>query len=526
MAESPILDASGRPFPKVDILQEVVHASVTGVNQAWSTDTVSTSLDPARLRAILNAAATGDARDYLTLAEEMEEKDPHYAAVLGTRKRAVSGLPISVEAASAQPHDEELADVVRQLVELPEFGDMLDDLLDAIGKGYSVVEPLWEYRDGKFWPKSYEHRDPRWFQFDRVTGKRLQLLDSTGLGTELPPGRLLIHRPRLKSGLPIRGGVARLVAVSYMCKSFTLKDWMRFAELYGMPLRIGRYGPGAKPDDIAVLRRAVAQLAADAAAILPEGMKIDFVEIANAAGGAELFEKLAEWLDKQISKAVLGQTMTTDDGSSQSQANVHNEVRKDILKADAKQLAATVNHLVRIFIDLNYGPQKVYPKVVLQVTEPEDLKALADALTPFIDRGLKVESSAILDKFGLSAPEDGAEVLRAKDGAPAAPALNHEQRSCHCHACNVERGKRKALNAEQSRDELDQLADDDLGDWEPLLRPVLDPVQELADKAASFDEFKAGLAALLDDMDPTELVEKLAIASFKARALGDVRDEL
>lgn len=76
-------------------------------------------------------------------------------------------------------------------------------------------------------------------------------------------------------------------------------------------------------------------------------MKIEFEEIANAAGGAELFERLAEWLDKQISKAVLGQTMTTDDGSSQSQANVHNEVRMDILRADAKQLAATLNRLVR-----------------------------------------------------------------------------------------------------------------------------------------------------------------------------------
>jgi len=49
----------------------------------------------------------------------------------------------------------------------------------------------------------------------------------------------------LKSGLPIRGGVARLVAVSIMCKVFGLKDWMRFAELFGMPLRISRYGPGA-----------------------------------------------------------------------------------------------------------------------------------------------------------------------------------------------------------------------------------------------------------------------------------------
>lgn len=523
MAESVIVDAQGRPIHKTELLQELVQASTTGVYQAWTAESVSATLDPARLRSILNAAAQGDHYSYLTLAEEMEEKDPHYAAVLGTRKRAVSGLPAVVEAASEDERDEQLAEAVRELVEAPEFSDMLDDLLDAIGKGFSVAEPIWQLIGGQLWPVRYEHRDPRWFQFDKVTGQRLQLRSEGGDGLEIPAGKLIIHKPRLKSGLPIRGGVARLVAVSFMCKAFGLKDWMRFAELYGMPLRIGRYGPGAKSDDIAVLRRAVAQLAADAAAVMPEGMKIEFQEIANAAGGAELFERMAEWLDKQISKGVLGQTMTTDDGSSQSQANVHNEVRMDILRADAKQLAATLNRdLVRTFIDLNFGPQERYPRIVLQVTEAEDLKALADALGPFIDRGLPVEASAILDKFGLAAPEAGAAILRPQNSMQPL-ALNHEHKPCGCPAC----GERKALNAEQQvHDELDELVADELGDWVPVMKPVLDPVQQLAQQVETFDEFRAGLADLLDQMDDSTLIERLALAAFKARAKGDVSDQL
>lgn len=523
MAESVIVDAQGRPIHKTELLQELVQASTTGVYQAWTVESVSATLDPARLRSILNAAAQGDHYSYLTLAEEMEEKDPHYAAVLGTRKRAVSGLPVVVEAASEDERDEQLAEAVRELVEAPEFSDMLDDLLDAIGKGFSVAEPIWQLIGGQLWPVRYEHRDPRWFQFDKVTGQRLQLRSEGGDGLEIPAGKLIIHKPRLKSGLPIRGGVARLVAVSFMCKAFGLKDWMRFAELYGMPLRIGRYGPGAKSDDIAVLRRAVAQLAADAAAVMPEGMKIEFQEIANAAGGAELFERMAEWLDKQISKGVLGQTMTTDDGSSQSQANVHNEVRMDILRADAKQLAATLNRdLVRTFIDLNFGPQERYPRIVLQVTEAEDLKALADALGPFIDRGLPVEASAILDKFGLAAPEAGAAILRPQNSMQPL-ALNHEHKPCGCPAC----GERKALNAEQQvHDELDELVADELGDWVPVMKPVLDPVQQLAHQVETFDEFRAGLADLLDQMDDSALIERLALAAFKARAKGDVSDQL
>ncbi|MCY1215737.1 hypothetical protein D9M72_275900 [compost metagenome] len=163
-----------------------------------------------------------------------------------------------------------------------------------------------------------------------------------------------------------------------------------------------------------------------------------------------------------------------------------------------------------------------YPKIVLQVTEPEDLKALADALTPFIDRGLPVGAADILDRFGLAAPESGATLLRPVNALQPAPALNHEWH-CACPACGTQR---KALNAEQQRDALDELADADLAEWEPLLSPVLDPVQQLAERATTFEEFRVGLAGLLDEMDDTELVERLAAAAFKARGLGDGGDRL
>lgn len=525
MDESPILDASGKPFLKKSMLQEVIQATTTGVHQAWGVDSVSSSLDPARLRTILQNAATGDILEYLVLAEEMEEKDLHYASVLGTRKRAVAGVPVSVEAGGEDTRSEEIADAVRKLVDAPEFSDLVSDLLDGLGKGFSAVEPGWELKGEQLWPVKYDHRDPRWFQFDKLTGRKLLIREEAGDGREIPPGRMIVHIPRLKSGLPIRGGLARLVAVSYMCKAFSLKDWMRYTELFGMPLRIGRYGPGAKPDDIAVLRRAVAQLAADAAAVLPKEMLIEFQEIANSTGGAELFARLAEWLDRQVSKAVLGQTMTTDDGSSQSQATVHNDVRLDILKADAKQLAATINRdLVRVFVDYNFGPQENYPSAAFQVTEPEDLKALADALTPFIDRGLQVEQSAILERFGLSAPAEGAQLLKPTGQQPVAgPALNNEQR-CNCPGCG---GHRQALNQEQKpRDSLDTLVDEAAADWVPVMRPVLDPLLQLAKDSDDFDAFRAGLAGLLEQMDDSVLIEQLARAAFKARGQGDAGDAL
>jgi len=70
-------------------------------------------------------------------------------------------------------------------------------------------------------------------------------------------------------------------------------------------------------------------------------------------------------------------------------------------------------------------------------------------------------------------------------------------------------------------DEIDQLAADALGDWEPLVAPAVDPIRRLAERAGSFEEFLADLPALLDQMDPKALVESLAEAAFKARGLGE-----
>lgn len=409
---STLLDHRGRPVRRAELQQELA-AVVAGVRSMWYASAAD-DLTPARLASILRAAVNGDATAYLTLAEEMEERELHYGSVLGTRKLAVSGLDVAVEAASDEPGDVELANEVRGIVRRPEFHTLVDELLDGIAKGYSVCEIIWDRSASQWLPARYEWRDPRFFFFDRLSGRDLRLRDNAAPdGLALEPYKFVTHIPRLKSGQPIRGGLARRVAASYMCKSYSLRDWMTFAELFGIPLRIGKYGSGASAEDISTLVSAVVNLGSDAAAVLHDSMTIDLVERAGASGSGQLvFEALARWLDSQISKAVLGQTMTADDGSSLGQAKVHNDVRKDILVADARQLSATLNRdLVQPFIALNYGPQENYPLVALVIDEPEDLESLAKSLPPFIDRGLRVEASVIADKFGLPDPKQDAALL-------------------------------------------------------------------------------------------------------------------
>ena len=124
-----------------------------------------------------------------------------------------------------------------------------------------------------------------------------------------------------------------------------------------------------------------------------------------------------EYLDAQVSKAVLGQTLTTEmprSGGSRAAAQVHEGVRRDILNADAKRLAATLaRDLVRPIVELNMGPQRQYPKIELGLPDDSDAKVFAEIVAMLADRGLRVRQKTILDKLGIAEAGAGDAVLGA-----------------------------------------------------------------------------------------------------------------
>jgi phage gp29-like protein len=537
-----LYDHRGRPIRSRDLLKELAAPSFAGVRQVWY-ESVANGLTPERLAEVMVAVDQNDILAYLTLAEEMEERDLHYHSVLGTRKLAVAGLPVNVEAHSDDARDVEIADAARELVETDEFREMLPDALDALGKSFSVVEIMWDRSSGARWfPRGYKWRDPRFFQFDNAGRDQLRLRDESDMvnGLELAPFKFIQHRPKLKSGLTIRGGLARLAAVAYMCKGYTIKDWLAFMEVFGMPLRLGKYDKSATADQKATLLAAVTNLGSDAAAIVPRDMELELIEAAKSAGGEKLFKEAADWLDKQVSKGVLGQTMTVEDGSSLSQARVHAEVRQDILEADAAQLSATLRRdLVRPFVDLNFGVLKpgTYPKFVIAQEKPEDLKLLSEALPPFVKLGLPVEASWVRDKFGAPEPDDDALLLGGvslvppeetppeetppEETPPEETATQRRMRALEDQVAMLLAETRRS-----SADELDALAGEALGDWQPFMDPVLQPLLELAQRSTSWSEFREGFRAAVAEIDLQRFTERLAQAGFVARGLGDATDDV
>jgi len=302
-----------------------------------------------------------------------------------------------------------------------------------------------------------------------------------------------------------------------MCKAYTFKDWMSFIETYGLPLRIGRYDANATKEDVAKLYQAVANIGTDAAAVMPKSMEITFEKAQTLAGSEKIFETFARYIDEQVSKAVLGQTMTADSGSSQAQATVHNEVRHDIAAADARAVAGAINRdLVRAFVDLNFGVQQAYPRLILPVAEPEDIKTKIEGAARLMERGVRFKATELRTALGFSDPEEGDEIAGGTVPAPAAAAAPAQNRQA---------GQGLVLNRQQGEDLLDEVGAEMLSDWEEVGSAMEAAIAGATEGADSYADVLDRLPETLRQMPSAVLIETLVKGMFRARAVGDAQDD-
>lgn len=381
-------------------------------------ESVSHNLTPKRLAHLLRGVNEGDADRYLTLAEEMEENDLHYRSVLFTRRMMLSSAPRMVTAAGDSEEHRRNKEVVEALVVEDAFTDLVFEMTDGLSKGYSVIETLWDtdHPGATPWrPVRYQWRDPRRFMVNPISGGNLRLRSSGAMeGKELPAGRYVVHRPRLKSGKALRSGLAYPAAIAYALKNFTVRDLMRFLEVMGIPARIAKSDEAMKDrKERRKLLMALRRLQSDTVAVVPPGTEIEYAR--GAGQGGDIFLGTARYWDAQISKLVLGQTMTTDDGASKSQAGVHNLVRIDIAQHDAGAVSADINRcLVRPFIDHNFGrpADGLYPRVSLPIREKENVTARIKAFCALADRGVEISQDDAREAIGVPKPEANADLMQ------------------------------------------------------------------------------------------------------------------
>jgi phage gp29-like protein len=572
VATTKILDEHGNPIDMAALLEPQTEqpgaagsSHVGWLKREWDAHP-GRALTPLRLNAILQQAEAGNLIAQLELADDMEERDGQIYSELAKRKTAVTTLQWDVEPPDdASPDEQKTADQVRDwLKAIPCFEeDILLELMDAVLKGFKPIEMWWELDQGTLQPR-FEARPQRWLCLDEDRDS-LNLRDgSTQFGVPLQPYGWLLHMHRSRNGYLARAPLARVLAWPYLFKHYAVRDLAEFLEIYGLPMRLGKYPTGASDDEKRKLLAAVVSIGHNAGGVIPQSMAIDFASAAQ--GNEKPFETMWKGMDALQSKIILGQTLSSSEGQNGTQAlgTVHNEVRIDILKSDAKRVAATLtSQLIKpmVLFNISRADPRRLPRFCLDVPEPEDIKLYADSLPKLAGAGMRIGVKDMHRRLRIEEAEDGEEILKgppapvapgaaggpagpgatppragnadlppggktAPAGTPAAAAAKEPKQPGDSAdlagrtALAARNFSPAELAADAARDPTATVAHRLEGAGQPAWARLLDQVKTLVDQAGSLAELQGTLVAAYGDLDSTELVKLMAAAYALAELKG------
>jgi len=334
------------------------------------------------------------------------------------------------------------------------------------------------------------------------------------LGEPLRPFGWITHVHKAKSGYLERAALFRQLVWTYLFKNYSVGDLAEFLEIYGIPLRVGKYHSGASEAEKTTLLRALSSIGHNAAGIVPESMMLEFHDAAD--GDPKAFELMMSWCERNQSKVILGATLTSGaDGAASTNAlgQIHNEVRKDLRDSDLRQIGTTLTRdLVYAVAALNGlapdGPRRA-PVFQLNAQEPEDLATYATALPQLVAIGLRPTVKWAHEQLGIPQPQAGEPVL----GAPALPTLG---------AAFGQQPGRAAFAAQSPADTPPPMLQAALlaAGAAPAVDGWLDQVRALVAKAESLQDIRDGLEALLPDMTLDQYAAAMGQALAAAQLAG------
>ncbi len=535
MVMTSIIGLDGKPL-KIDkaTLAEPQTAKLLGLHHEFQGHP-SRGLTPSKLAAILDEAERGNMQAQFELYEDIEEKDGHVYAEMGKRRRALISLDAEVvPPPNATAKEKDNARILGELLDgLDDFEDVLFDITDGIGKGFVCLEfGGWSRTRGERLPLSISHRPQSWFVPHRGTAAQSIRLRGAAGGEPLNPFGWITHIHKAKSGYLERSALFRVLVWPYLFKNYSVGDLAEFLEIYGIPMRVGKYPGGASNAEKLTLLRALAQIGHNAAGIIPAGMEVDFHDATT--GDPDAYNAMIGWCERTQSKAILGGTLTSDSSAgtnTNALGNVHNECRLDLRDADAIQVAKTISRDLIYPIAILNGLTTDWrrcPRYRFDVSEPEDLTVHAESLPKLVDMGYRIGRQWAQERVGIPEPEEGEDILTTAAPAPQTPGLlpppNAEQTAENQSALSANPAKpAQPVQLQPPQQMHEQLAQN-------LSAPVdqwINTVRELANQVGSLEELRDRLLELYPQMTLDDYAaamrDGLAVANLAGRA--EVTDE-
>ncbi|AFL76223.1 DUF935 domain-containing protein [Thiocystis violascens] len=306
--------------------------------------------------------------------------DAQVGATLQQRRLALLRTEWQVIPGGETRVDRQAAALIEETLERIRWDAVCAGMHYGVFYGHAVAECLWAREGSRIVLDAVRVRDRARFGFDGA--QRLRLRTASQSNGELLPERKFWN---FRTGAdhddePYGLGLAHWLYWPVLFKRANIKFWLIAAEKFGSPTAMGVFPPNATAQERQQLLATLRAIQTDAGVILPEGMTIELLE-AKRAGGTD-YPALCAYMDAAIAKLVLGQVMTSEAVGGQYKAEVQDQVKDDLVKADADLICDSFNRsVVRWLVDWNH-PGAAYPKVWRQVDDadnipPEALNAFA-----------------------------------------------------------------------------------------------------------------------------------------------------
>lgn len=260
--------------------------------------------------------------------------DLHLKGAIRNRKLAVMGKPFRMLDKSGKPNPDAV-----NLMSKKWFRQFMSLALDARFYGHSLIQ---------FGDIARDENELKFVDLDLIPRHHV----SPEYGTLLrnasdDPSKGILYRGTSMMNWAIEVGEKRdlgelnSVAKETISKKYVLQFWDAFAEIFGMPIRMATTA-SRDPKDKAKIENMLEQMGSAAWGLFPEGTTLQMIG-SNQSDSFEVYDKRITRANSEMSKAILGQTMTMDDGSSKSQAVVHEHVADDLCDADRMFIFNVIN---------------------------------------------------------------------------------------------------------------------------------------------------------------------------------------
>ena len=373
-------------------------------------------------------------------------RDPQIFYCLAVRRCATSGLSWSISPPDAYEKDPkalELASAAeRRIRRIPQFNELLDNILDAFLSGLSVNELCWQRKGEEYIVTEHYPRNKDRFVFDKNGNARLRTQQSPITGVAIPEYKFIVHRFNLTDGSWLRPEEAGYIYYGrgladsplyhyFYFKIQILRYMMRALERYGTPQKFF-YSASQSKELANRMHEIMTSLENDSSVMIPGKKGEANVDIAKAMVSAQMFSSAIEYIDKLITRAILGQELMTQmpEVGSYAAAQVHASVFERIVEADRLLVQDTINRSLMMYdtqLNTPDAPEDIRPRFEFKRAPRVDLPLFLQVVAASRNLGVTVSEAQFRELTGLREPREGEGVIGPPVPEPTPPQSREEQ---------------------------------------------------------------------------------------------------